>query len=212
MSATGKKPYTFGRNIKAIQLQYSFDVLDQFHEILQTAVSQSQRKTQEIYDGLNPNSFECESHMEAYQSYLEDDFYQLGEVQKLAHALALSALYRQIETQTKRVLRVTFPAMGKGKIDLIVSGKPQSEIDVSTLVGFAAVEELRLLNNIIKHADNKVNDKLAAVNPIWEKNSELKDLDKTYERLKPLVRDFMRAFINEAYDRSEEFETATNNS
>lgn len=194
--------------MRNMQLAYSFDVLDQFHDLLQTAANESANRLQAEYDGLSSESFECESHMEAYKSYLDDDFYQLAEAKKLGQALAITGLYRQVETQVKRALRPTFPEMGKNKIEKILLGIPQKEIDSSKLVGFDAINELRMLNNLIKHADSRVDKKLATAYPTWIENSELHDLDKAYDRLKPLVEKFIHAFINEAYDRSDAFEAA----
>lgn len=194
--------------MRNMQLAYSFDVLDQFHDLLQTAANESEKRLQAEYDGLSPDSFECESHMEAYRSYLDDDFYQLGEAKKLGQALAITGLYRQVETQVKRALRPTFPDMGRKKIEKILRGIPQPEIDSSKLASFDAVNELRMLNNLIKHADSRIDKELATAYPIWVENAELHDLDKTYDRLKPLIEKFIHAFINEAYDRSDAFEAA----
>lgn len=208
MSTTPKKSFSFGRSLRTIHLLHSFDVLDEFHSLLHSAASQSEKHLREQYEGLSADSFENEGEMEAYQSFLEDDFYQLGEAKKLGHALAISGLYRQVETHIKRVIGSTFPDIGQKKIGKILLGVPQLEIDGSKLVGFEAVDELRMLNNLIKHAGSKADADLANKYPVWVKNAELLDLDKAYERLKPLVKQYMRAFVIEAHDRSTAFETA----
>ncbi|MCP2072829.1 hypothetical protein [Pseudomonas lini] len=208
MSASPKKAFSFGRTMKAIHLIHSFDVLDEFHSLLNSSATQSEKSLREQYEGLSEAGFENEGEMEAYRSYLEDDFYQLGEVKKLGHALAISGLYRQVETHIKRVLRTTFPDIGKKKIDKILRGEPQSEIDGSKLDGFDAVNELRMLNNLIKHAGSIVDAELASKYPVWVEKVELHDLDKAYDRLKPLVKEYMHAFVHEAYDHSAAFEAA----
>ncbi|PHN43103.1 hypothetical protein AO254_18335 [Pseudomonas syringae] len=208
MSTTPKKSFSFGRSWRTIHLLHSFDVLDEFHSLLHAAASQSEQNLRDQYEGLSPDSFENDEQMEAYRSYLEDDFYQLGEAKKLGHALAISGLYRQVETHIKRVLGSTFPDIGPKKISKILLGVPQSEIDGSKLLGFAAVDELRMLNNLIKHAGSKADADLAKKYAGWVENAELNDLDKAYERLKPLVKQYMRAFVNDAYDRSTAFEAA----
>lgn len=186
----------------------SFDVLDEFHSLLRSAANQSEKHLREQYEGLSSDSFENEGEMEACQAFLEDDFYQLGEAKKLGHALAISGLYRQVETHIKRVLKSAFPAIGKNKIGEILRGIPHSEIDGSKLESFEALDELRMLNNLIKHGGSKVDADLAKKYPVWVENTELHDLDKVYDRLKPLVKNYMRAFVNEAFDRSDAFETA----
>lgn len=194
--------------MRFIHLNHSFDVIDEFQIHLDSAWSQSEARLRKEYEGLNSAGFENEHDMEDYRSLLEDDYYQLGEVKKLGQALALSGLYRQFETQVMRVLGTTFPNMSKTKKANILRGIPEPEIDCSRLVGFAAVDELRLLNNIIKHAGSKASAELATKYPSWVENTELADLDKAYARLKPLVRQYTHAFVNEAYDQSAAFETA----
>ncbi len=187
---------------------YSFNVLDEFHSLLSYAAIQSENRIREQYEAIRAENFENEDHLEGYKACLEDDFHQLEEAKKLGHALAITGLYRHVETQKRRVLKTTFPDMGKKKVDKIVSGDPQNEIDCTKLIGFAAVDELRMLNNLIKHAGSKADADIAKKYSGWVENMELQDLDKAYERLKPLVKQFMRAFVNEAFDRSPAFEAA----
>ena len=208
MSITPKKPFSFGHTLRYVHLNHSFDVIDEFQMHLDSAWSQSEARLRKEYAGLSADGFENEHDMEDYRSFLEDDFHQLGEVKKLGQALALTGLYRQLETQVMRVLGSTFPDMGNAKKANILRGIPEPEIDSSKLVGFTAVDELRLLNNIIKHAGSKVSTELATKYPNWVENFELADLDKAYARLKPLVKQYTRAFVNEAYDQSAAFESA----
>jgi hypothetical protein len=46
---------------------------------------------------------------------------------------------------------------------------------------------------------------LAKSFPFWKLGEELKDLDKSYERLLPLVRDYVKAFVSAAYANSAKF-------
>lgn len=209
MSKTPKKAFNLRKIMRTIHLEHSFDVLDEFHSLLRSAAMHSEKRLQEEYEGITPANFEYELDMEDYRSILVDDFHQLVEVKKLGHALAISGLYRQVETHIKRVLRVTFPDIGKNKIKKIVSGEPQAEIDGSVLDGFDAVNELRMLNNLIKHAESIADVELANAYPGWVAGKELHDLDKAYDRLKPIVKRYVRAFVHEAYARSDAFEVAS---
>jgi hypothetical protein len=191
-----------------MHLKHSFDVLDEFQSQLNSAWSLSEKRLREELEGLSPERFENEYDMEAYRAFLEDDSYQLEEVKKLGQALALSGLYRQVETQVKRVLGLTFPDMGKNKKASVLRGEAVQEIDCSKLAGFDAVNELRLLNNIIKHAGSMADAELASKYPVWVANKELADLDQAYARLRPLVKQYMKAFVDEAYDRSAAFDAA----
>ncbi|MEE4670447.1 hypothetical protein V2L05_14585 [Pseudomonas alliivorans] len=205
MSTKPVKTYSFGQTMRLIHLNHSFDVLDEFISQLESAWTHSQKRLAAEYDGLSADRFESENDMEDYRDFLADDYYQLNEVRKLGQALAISGLYAQVELQVKRVLASAFPDMGQDKKNRVLRGEPVTEIDCSTLPEFDAVDELRLLNNIIKHAGAVADAKLASKYPHWQANEKLFDLDKAYARLKPLIKQYMRAFVNEAYDKSTAF-------
>lgn len=208
MSTTPKKTYKLGTFMRSIHLTHTFDVLDEFQSLLEFAWSQSEKRLREEYEGMTAYGFENEHAITDFRSFLEDDFHQLGEVKKLGDALAISALYRQVETQIRRVVGSTFPDANNKKKDKILLGKAVPEIDCSKLPGFDALNELRMLNNCIKHAGSKADAKLASAYPAWIENEELADLNKAYARLKPLAHQYLRAFIDEAYDRSSAFEAS----
>lgn len=205
MSTTVKTGYRYGQLLKSIHLQHNCDVLDEFHSLLHSVCAQTEQSLAARYKGISPEDFEHEDDLEAYSSYLEDDFYQLEEAKKLGHALAIMGLYKQVETHINRVLRATFPDIGKGKRKSILIGDPQTEINGSKLAGHAALNELRLLNNLIKHNDSIANSELVSANPMWVAGTELQGLDVAYERLKPLVSQYMTAFVTEAYANTKEF-------
>jgi hypothetical protein len=205
MSTKPLKTFSFGQTMRLIHLNHSFDVLDEFISQLESAWTHSQKRLVAEYGGLSADNFENPHDMEDYRSFLEDDFYQLAEVKKLGQALAISGLYRQVETQIKRVLSSAYPDMGQDKRGKVLRGEPVTEIDCSKLSGFDAVDELRMLNNCIKHAGSVADANLASKYPTWQAQEELLDLDKAYARLKPLVKRYMHAFVNEAYDESVAF-------
>jgi len=61
-------------------------------------------------------------------------------------------------------------------------------IDLASVPHHRAVDELRLLNNAIKHNDERVDEKLAQRYPRrWRKGKKLSGLDKAYDRLRPKV-------------------------
>lgn len=203
MSTTTKRPSSFGQMARSFHLAHTFGVLDEFQSMLDSAWAKSEKRLRTKYEGLSPDGFQTEHDMEEYRTFLEDEFYQLGEVKKLCDTLSIAGLYLQVETQVKRVLGSTFPEMSKRNIAKVLRGEAAEEIDCTNLAGFDAVNELRMLNNIIKHAGSKADDALALKYPVWVANEELVGLDKAYERLKPLVKAYLRAFTNEAYDRSD---------
>lgn len=66
-------------------------------------------------------------------------------------------------------------------------------IDLEAIVNFHAMNELRCLNNSIKHS-NMVNNELAEYEG-WEENERLKNLTSAYIRLSPLCNKYLQTLI-----------------
>ena len=66
-------------------------------------------------------------------------------------------------------------------------------VDIKTLPGWDAVDEVRLVNNAIKHA-GRVSDELAKGYPKqWAAGQPLGDLAGTYARLRPNITIYLTA-------------------
>jgi len=156
------------------------------------------------YSSLTEEQFEDPSLIDSYRAHLEDQAYFAGEVRKLSHELCIVALYRQIELHSKRVAKRNFPCLDNRQLFNIASLKRALPFDLETLPQFAAFDELRLLNNAIKHT-GRVSDELAKSFPNWKLGEELKYLDTRYEHLEPLVKEYVKAFVSAAYANSEKF-------
>lgn len=201
-----KKSAEFGAMLRSIHLNIRSEVLDEFRLHLSSSIAESRSALKKNYESLNVEQFECEEDLESYQAVLGDDFWQLDEVHNLGESLAIVGLYRLVESHLGGVVKVTFPSLGEKKKAKLIRGD-SSEIDCGSLVGFKAVDELRLINNSIKHNDSKASDELASVYPVWIKDKHMDDLGSHYDRLKPDVIAYMKAFVNEAYAKTAEFES-----
>ncbi|SEJ64934.1 hypothetical protein SAMN05216201_11326 [Pseudomonas linyingensis] len=199
-----KKSAQFGAMLRNIHLNLSSEVLDEFRFHFGSSVAASRKDLQKTYDGLSDEQFECEQDRADYEGVLSDEYWQLDEVKKLGESLAIVGLYRLVETHLGAVLRVTFPSLGEDKKACLIRGN-SNEIDCTNLFGFRAVDELRLINNSIKHNDSKANGKLAMTYPGWIQDKHMENLGAHYERLKPDVMAYLKAFVNEAYAKSGEF-------
>lgn len=61
-------------------------------------------------------------------------------------------------------------------------------LDLETVPHFRAIDELRLLNNCIKHETySTVSRQLANRFPRWKEGDNLESLDKAYKRLSPKI-------------------------
>lgn len=203
-----KKSAQFGAMLRSIHLNINSQIIDDFRLHFHNSVAESQKALHKTYEGLTDDQFECEQDRERYEDILSDDFWQLDEVKKLGESLSIVGLYRLVETQLGTVLKVTFPSLGKKKKAGVIRGD-SSEINCHVLVGFKAIDELRLINNCIKHNDSKANNELATAYPTWVEGKEMEDLGAHYVRLKPDVTSYIKAFVNEAYVKTNEFAPPT---
>jgi len=203
-----KKSAQLGAMLRSIHLNIRSEVLDEFRLHLSSSLAESRKALQNTYESLNVEQFECEQDLESYQDILSDDFWQLDEVHNLGESLAIVGLYRLVESHLRGIVKVTFPLLGEKKKAKLIRGE-SSEIDCRSLAGFKAIDELRLINNSIKHNDSKANDELATAYPVWVKEKHMENLGAHYDRLKPDVIAYMKAFVTEAYAKTAEFESST---
>jgi hypothetical protein len=124
----------------------------------------------------------------------------------LAEELCIMALYKKVEIKTflmvKVRLRNGIMPRNFGELLRCVDGAEQLE-------GYSAVNELRLLNNSIKH-NGQVSSALADEFSNWRLNAQLLELGDTYRRLLPQVKRFVLLFARAVYSRSNEDSLSSN--
>ncbi len=132
----------------------------------------------------------AETWPEEAQEFLADEVDMLKSIAGLADQLAIVALYRVVELKTGRILRHRLGAAVAGKTfsidrvgDLL---NKQLGIKIESVPHYRAIDELRLLNNCIKH-EGRVSKQLADRYSRWKQGAELSDLGAAYERLRPKV-------------------------
>jgi len=106
------------------------------------------------------------------------------------------ALHRVVELNTGRIVAHKFGATAKrtasyvAKLDALLKAQG---INLRHIPHYRAVNELRLLNNAIKH-DGPVSTELASEYPRWKKDAPLADLEAAYNRLKAHVPPYIFRF------------------
>jgi hypothetical protein len=124
------------------------------------------------------------------QEFLADDLHELDAISDLADQLAIVALYRVVEINTGRILAHQFGPAARRNASPIERLRrfltQQQGIDIMRIPHYRAVNELRLLNNAIKHAAH-VTAQLANEYPRWNEGQDLAGLGTAYERLKGRV-------------------------
>jgi len=105
--------------------------------------------------------------------------------------LIIVALYRKVELTRKRLLKHADPNLNDRELFIFKKVKEQLEKKVAYgIKANQAIDELRCLNNAIKH-EGIVSEELSRF-PDWIHGEELSDLDKAYERLSKDVRVYLK--------------------
>ena len=114
------------------------------------------------------------------------------EILELGEEFAIIAAYRVVEQHTKLLTRWIDKSYTRFAWPSFVKLlRARVDIDIATLDGVASVDELRLLNNAIKH-DAHVTAELARY-PGWTEGERVHPLAPTFERLAPQVPVFIAA-------------------
>lgn len=148
------------------------------------------------------------------QENLIDQVEALKAVANLAYELAIIALYKKVEITTKKAIKILYPDIEQKdlyKIDFLKKQLKDKGIDIEAFTNYEAMNELRLINNCIKHS-GLVDKKLAKYNG-WiegkplnyvettEKSDgdirKLNDIQSAYKRLNPLCKDYLKDLISE---------------
>ena len=192
----------FGKLFESWEKRFETGALDEFRDHVGTSVRMRQKSLQVEWDCLTGDQFLDPGDIEGYRVHLGDQMNEAGDVQRLADELCIVALYRQVELHTKRVATKNFST---ADVDRLLNYSPSMTtrpFDITALPDFAAFNELRLINNAIKH-QGKVSGPLSENFPKWVLDSEFRDIGAAYSRLMPLVKNYMYAFVSSAYESSD---------
>lgn len=161
---------------------------DYYIKNLKQAIAKSlnsqREKLQQEYTSLAIDQFLCEGDMEQYKGVLEDEFCVLDETQNLADELMINAKYKFVEIHVKGRVKRILPNITDSNASNIEQLKRQLPFNLESLEGFDAFDELRLINNAIKH-QGYVTAQLADRYPHWSEGTNFQNLEETLERLEP---------------------------
>jgi len=194
-------PYTY-----ELRAKLEIEVLRKFFEL----VSQ-QKKEQEIHLGqlYRQSANDMPESSEDLEEDLEglcDEFWMLDLAENQAQRLAIVGLYRIVELCTRNMFLWIYYGQEE-KLKSLHRWKSQKlrlredfEYDLQTTRDYAAVDELRCLNNVIKHNDGIVDAELAGF-PNWKKAEEIKNLWEAFERLAPSVPVYVKDLAEKLNER-----------
>lgn len=181
--------------------RFETEELDEFRELVATSVSRQQKAIEHDKAFYSELEFEDENDVQSYKMHLDDRDYFTSEVQHLANELSIMALLKQLELHIKRVVKKRFPSVDEKQLFKIAELKKLLPFNVNKLHCFGAFDELRLINNAIKH-EGKVSNELAISFPSWKVGEDLTELGTVYTRLQPEVVLYVQAFVAACYAHS----------
>ncbi|WP_158108707.1 hypothetical protein ACS18Q_17340 [Vibrio sp. Vf1514] len=163
------------------------EIIHSFRKIFSSAVDNEFSKIDQARAVHDDMQFMSKEHKHMHSSWIEDDAIYMFSVVDLASELCILALYKKLELKHKELVRffnLTDSARKASNWDVLVKLLPQ---EVKNLPEFDAVNELRLINNAIKH-EGVISQQLAENYPEHGQcGEELTDLTASFERLEPVV-------------------------
>jgi hypothetical protein len=167
--------------------EHEVDTIDRFRAHVRDAAAAQRRSIERRADGLPAE----------VQEFLADELNELDVILDLADQLAIVALYRVVEINTGRILAHKFGTAVRRNASNIRTLRTflmrQQGINIARIPHYRAMNELRLLNNAIKHA-GRVTAELSNEYPRWRQGQELAQLGAAYERLKGRVPSYIFRF------------------
>lgn len=193
--------FSIGVMLESFDRRFDLETLEEFQRHFESSVAGRKKSLQSEYGGLTADQFEDPEDLPNYQSHLEDEFFSLDEVQQLGYELCIVALYKQVELHTKQVVKRNFPSVDEKALFNFAKLKAALPFKIGKLKNYAAVNELRLINNAIKH-EGRVSKELAKYYPIWKAGEKLDGLEFALNRLSPLLQKYVEEFVTAAYQHS----------
>jgi len=184
--------------LKNLDQVFDTNDLDEFRDLVSVSLRKKEAALTEASADAKAMEATDEVNAQGYASHLEDRWMLLGEVSNLAGQLLVVALFRQTELHIKRVVARAISGADPSKLFQFKALKTVLPFGIESVQNFASFNELRLLNNAVKH-QGKVSDELSKNFPSWLVGEDLTQLQVAYERLKPEVAIFIADFVANCY-------------
>lgn len=174
--------------------KFNTETLDEIRLVVGASLERQRKYLDQEHEDYADFGGDTAHEFTGYQNHLEERWLFTKEVAQLCAELTVVALFRQVELHLKHVTAKMLPSVNAAKfsnVQTLLLSLPF----VSTLPDFAAFDELRLLNNCIKH-QGTVSQALAQKFPAWKLHAELSGLDAAYDRLLPSIKRFVSDFVD----------------
>ncbi|MBO1272282.1 hypothetical protein J3L11_11565 [Shewanella sp. 4t3-1-2LB] len=199
---------SFSKILENSHRRINDEAIVEFRKLVDKSICNWEGKIDHEWDNLSPDQFEDPRDMEDYRGVLDDQYYLVNQVKTLSYELSITALFKLVEIHTKRVVKWHMPSIDSSKLFNFNSLEKALPFDLKLVKNFQAFDELLELNNAIKHV-GKVSEKLASKHSSkgWVKKENFTGLDKAFDRLSPLISEYMDDLAAKIYANSERDDT-----
>jgi len=164
----------------SILAEFQIDLLKEMKMSLESSLNEERKQLEKLVKGLKAEQYESDYDYHSHLGSICDDFIQTNEIENIMKLLIVVRLYIIVELTTKRVLKWLIQDRKKENQDQLFRKVSKWEnlkkifkkfgVNLNDISDFNVINELRCLNNAIKHG-GYVDEELAQF-PIWK--NELK--------------------------------------
>ena len=189
---------TWEQSIKNYDKKLDHDEIDEFLDHLNTSVNQRIKKLADEFKSLSPDQFEHPNDIDGYREHLIELMASSSDSKALGDELSIVALYKKVERHSGRVIKKQIPSAASKNLSYFNQLSDSLPFGIDTIEGFSNFNELRLVNNAIKHGGT-VSEELSIKFPNWIENDEISSLDKVFQRLLPGVKLYVADLVEKLY-------------
>lgn len=174
-----------------------FDCIKSYFQKLSDSVQSEKDRLQSLADFLKSKGADDDYIADS----LDDDSFTVNFFETNTYNFAIVFLYSECEKLLKQDYRILTYKNAKKmfKFDILKDLYKEEEIDISSFANFSKINELRLLNNSIKH-DGYPSDELYKINHVrWKKDKKIEltyfeietfldETEKFFDDLVPMIK------------------------
>lgn len=194
MASWAKVMMNFDRNL-------DHEEIDEFLQHIKSSTQKSLKKLEEKVKNLSADQLEHPEQIQEYRDFLMEDAITTENAMTLAEQLSIIALYKKVESQTTRVVAQRIQNAAAKNLSDINKLEASLPFKLKSLKGYNSFNELRLLNNSIKHG-GVVSSALARINPIWQVKAAITSTNDSYKQLLPGVKEYVFDLVTQVYQHS----------
>ena len=161
------------------------EYIDSFRELVDSSVRKKFESIDSRYEEHQQREYDDPELKYLNGSWIEDDAIYMSDVSALADELSIIALYKLFEKKHKELIQYHTGEADSTKYSYWKDALKALPENAKQLNSFKSANELRLINNSIKHEGN-VSKELSDEFPSFgSKGDEFSELNKIFDRLKP---------------------------